>query len=220
MAMKMAEFDQSGFQNIVLMLIGLMTLVMVSNVLTIISNPDNIKIGAVVTGSVYGEEEDAETFIPPKFQNMKQDPIYLDVEPTRLTIYPELKVIEERDLGFEGNDFEQFLDDVEKVRSRRYIVLLLRPGSAQFQRKLRKVIRDRGIDVGFEPWEAGREIQVVRAWEELVPEGEGGEGEAVEGTEAGATETTPAGEPAAGEESMTEAPAATETMPEPTGEGM
>jgi hypothetical protein len=151
---------------------------------------------------------------------MKQDPIYLDVEPTRLTIYPELKVIEERDLVFEGNDFEQFLDDVEKVRSRRYIVLLLRPGSAQFQRKLRKVIRDRGIDVGFEPWEAGREIQVVRAWEELVPEGEGGEGEAVEGTEAGATETTPAGEPAAGEESMTEAPAATETMPEPTGEGM
>ena len=220
MAMKMAEFDQSGFQNIVLMLIGLMTLVMVSNVLTIISNPDNIKIGAVVTGSVYGEEEDAETFIPPKFQNMKQDPIYLAVEPTRLTIYPELKVIEERDLVFEGNDFEQFLDDVEKVRSRRYIVLLLRPGSAQFQRKLRKVIRDRGIDVGFEPWEAGREIQVVRAWEELVPEGEGGEGEAVEGTEAGATETTPAGEPAAGEESMTEAPAATETMPEPTGEGM
>ena len=54
----------------------------------------------------------------------------------------------------------------------------------------------------------------------LPEEGEGGEGEAVEGTEAGATETTPAGEPAAGEESMTEAPAATETMPEPTGEGM
>ncbi len=220
MAMKMAEFDQSGFQNIVLMLIGLMTLVMVSNVLTIISNPDNIKIGAVVTGSVYGEEEDAETFIPPKFQNMKQDPIYLDVEPTRLTIYPELKVIEERDLVFEGNDFEQFLDDVEKVRSRRYIVLLLRPGSAQFQRKLRKVIRDRGIDVGFEPWEAGREIQVVRAWEELMVEGEGGEGKVAEGTEAGTTETAPAEEPAAGGEPTTEAPAATETAPEPTGEGM
>ena len=194
MAMKMAEFDQSGFQNIVLMLIGLMTLVMVSNVLTIISNPDNIKIGAVVTGSVYGEEEDAETFIPPKFQNMKQDPIYLDVEPTRLTIYPELKVIEERDLVFEGNDFEQFLDDVEKVRSRRYIVLLLRPGSAQFQRKLRKVIRDRGIDVGFEPWEAGREIQVVRAWEELEEEGAAAAG-APATAEGAAGEPAPTGEP-------------------------
>lgn len=193
--MKMAEFDQSGFQNIVLMLIGLMTLVMVSNVLTIISNPDNIKIGAVVTGSVYGEEEDAETFIPPKFQNMRQDPIYLDVEPTRLTIYPEIKVIESRDLVFEGNDFEKFLDDVEKVRSRRYIVLLLRPGSAQFQRKLRKVIRDRGIDVGFEPWEAGREIQVVRAGDDLEEEGAAPAEAGATGDEAAAGEAAPASEP-------------------------
>lgn len=193
--MKMAEFDQSGFQNIVLMLIGLMTLVMVSNVLTIISNPDNIKIGAVVTGSVYGEEESAETFIPPKFQNMRQDPIYLDVEPTRLTIYPEIKVIESRDLVFEGNDFEKFLDDVEKVRSRRYIVLLLRPGSAQFQRKLRKVIRDRGIDVGFEPWEAGREIQVVRAGDDLEEEGAAPAEAGATGDEAAAGEAAPASEP-------------------------
>ena len=158
--MKMAEFDASGFQNIVLMLIGVLMMMLVSNVLTIISNPENIKIGALVTGSVYGENDESDTFIPPKFQNMRQDPIYVDVEPTRLIIYPEKKVIEERDLAFEGNEFEQFLADVEPVKSVRYVILLLRPGSAAFQRKLRKVIRDRGIDVGFEPWDTGREIIV------------------------------------------------------------
>jgi len=161
--MKMAEFDSSGFQNIVLMLIGVLMMMLVSNVLTIISNPENIKIGALVTGSVYGENDEKDTFIPPKFQNMKQDPIYVDVEPTRLIIHPEQRVIEARDLVFEGNDFEQFLDDVERVKSVRYIVLLLRPGSATFQRKLRQVIRDRGIDVGFEPWDTGREIVVAGA---------------------------------------------------------
>ena len=160
---KMADFDSSGFQNIVLMLIGVLMMMLVSNVLTIISNPENIKIGALVTGSVYGENDEKDTFIPPKFQNMKQDPIYVDVEPTRLIIHPEKRVIEARDLVFEGNDFEQFLDDVERVKSVRYIVLLLRPGSATFQRKLRQVIRDRGIDVGFEPWDAGREILVAGA---------------------------------------------------------
>ena len=161
--MKMAEFDSSGFQNIVLMLIGVLMMMLVSNVLTIISNPENIKIGALVTGSVYGEDEEKDVFIPPKFQNMKQDPIYVDVEPTRLIIHPEKKVIEARDLVFEGNDFELFLDDVERVKSVRYVVLLLRPGSATFQRKLRQVIRDRGIDVGFEPWDTGREIMVMGA---------------------------------------------------------
>ena len=158
--MKQAEVDTSGFQNIVLMLIGVLVIMLVSNVLTIISNPENIKIGAVVTGAVYDEDDDSKSFIPPKFQNMRQDPIYVDVEPGRLIIYPEKTEILAQDLLFEGNEFEKFLDDVEKVKSVRYIVLLLRPGSAVFQRRLRQVIRERDIDLGFEPWEAGRPIVV------------------------------------------------------------
>lgn len=200
--MKMAEFDSSGFQNIVLMLIGVLMMMLVSNVLTIISNPENIKIGALVTGSVYGENDEKDTFIPPKFQNMKQDPIYVDVEPTRLIIHPEQRVIEARDLVFEGNDFEQFLDDVERVKSVRYIVLLLRPGSATFQRKLRQVIRDRGIDVGFEPWDTGREIVVAGA-SDSTP-GASTEPSAAEATgagEAASAEAVPAApDGAAGEE--------------------
>ena len=158
--MKQAEVDTSGFQNIVLMLIGVLVIMLVSNVLTIISNPENIKIGAVVTGTIYGDDADEKSFVPPKFQNMRQDPIYVDVEPGRLIIYPEKTEILAQDLLFEGNEFEKFLDDVEKVKSVRYIVLLLRPGSAVFQRRLRQVIRERDIDLGFEPWEAGRPIVV------------------------------------------------------------
>jgi len=158
--MKDAAVDTSGFQAIVLMLIGVLMIMLISNVLTIISNPENIKIGAVVTGAVYDEEDEEKTFVPPKFQNMRQDPVYLDVESDHLVIYPEMKRIEERDLMFEGNEFEQFLDEVEQVKDERYIVLLLRPGSAVFQRKLREVIRDRDIDVGFEPWEAGRPVVI------------------------------------------------------------
>ena len=187
--MKMAEFDASGFQNIVLMLIGVLMMMLVSNVLTIIANPENIKIGALVTGSVYGENDEDATFIPPKFQNMRQDPIYVDVEPTRLIIYPEKKVIEERDLMFEGNDFEKFLEDVEKVKSVRYVVLLLRPGSATFQRKLRQVIRDHGIDVGFEPWDVGREIVISNSSDTTpgAPTQKSDEAESAEALSAGNT---------------------------------
>ena len=203
---KMADFDSSGFQNIVLMLIGVLVIMLVSNVLTIISNPDNIKIGAIVSGTIYEDKKDEnEQFVPPKFQNMRQDPIYIDVEADRLTIYPERKTIEARDLAFEGNDFERFLGDVEKVKSARYIVLLLRPGSAVFQRQLRQVIRDRGIDVGFEPWDTGREIEVA--------------GQAPSPLSTG-TSAAPAGAeavPAAGEAAPAEAaaPAGTEAAPAP-----
>jgi len=161
--MKEADVDMSGFQNIVLMLIGVLVIMLVSNVLTIISNPENIKIGAVVTGAIYDEDEEDKSFAPPKFLNMIQDPIYIDVEPNRMIIHPELKVITARDLMFEGNEFETFLDGVELMKDSRYLVLLLRPGSATFQRRLRKIIRDRGIDVGFEPWDTGRQIIVKKA---------------------------------------------------------
>ena len=158
--MKMADVDTTGFQNIVCMLIGVLMIMLISNLLSILSNPENIKIGALVTGSVYGENDESSTFIPPKFQNLRQDPIYVDVEPGKLVIYPEMNEISARDLMFEGNEFEKFLDQVEQVKSVRYIVLLLRPGSAVFQRRLRQAIRDRGIDLGFEPWDTGRPIIV------------------------------------------------------------
>ena len=160
--MKNVECDTSGFQNIVLMLIGVLMILLISNVLTIISNPENIKIGSVVTGAVYDEDEEETAFMPPKFQNLRQDPIYIDVEADRLILVQEGKEILARDLMFEGNEFEKFLSEVEQIKSRRYIVLLLRPDSAVFQRKLRQIIRDREIDVGFEPWEAGRPIVIER----------------------------------------------------------
>ena len=183
--MKQADFDSSGFQNIVLMLIGVLVIMLVSNILTIISNPENIKIGSLVTGAVYEDEENQKNMMPPKFQNMRQDPLYIDVEPTRLIIYgsvsnPEKKVIEARDLLLEGNEFEKFLGQVELAKAQKYIVLLLRPGSAVFQRRLRQVIRDRKIDVGFEPWEAGREILIAGQGKAAPKEGEAAEAEKTE----------------------------------------
>ena len=162
--MKAADVDTSGFQNIVLMLVGVLMIMLISNVLTIISNPDNIKIGALVTGTVYeeeGEKGDPTTFIPPKFQNMEKNPVYVEVEAHRLIIYPEVTVVTENELRLPGNAFEVFLDQLAPISDQRYIVLLLRPDCALFQRKIRQVIQDRGIDLGFEPWDSSRTVRVA-----------------------------------------------------------
>ena len=121
--------DTSGFQNIVLMLIGVLMVMLISNVVTIISNPDNIKIGALVTGEVYGDDGFESTV--PKFANMRQDPVYIDVEPGRMIVYQYPTrpfVVNARDLQLPGNDFEKFLDWLETRKQTRYAVLLLRPG--------------------------------------------------------------------------------------------
>ena len=159
---KAAEVDTSGFQNIVLMLVGVLMIMLISNVLTIISNPDNIKIGAIVSGSVYEEDADEQDqAAPPKFQNMSKNPVYVEVTGHELIIYPDYTRVKDTELRIPGNPWEKFIERIATVRETRYIVLLLRPDSALFQRQLRRVIKDHQIEVGFEPWDTNRRVSVA-----------------------------------------------------------
>ena len=48
---------------------------------------------------------------------------------------------------------------VEPEKERQYIVLLVRPRSSIVARRLKKSIKDRGIDFGYELYEEGRPVQ-------------------------------------------------------------
>lgn len=160
--MKGAEVDTSGFQNIVLMLVGVLMIMLISNVLTIISNPDNVKIGSLVSGSVYEDEKAGETqSVMPKFGNMEKNPVYIEVDADHMVIFPERYLITDADIRLAGNEFEKYLDKLEMQRDARYAVLLLRPDAALFSRRLRKIFADRGIEVGFEPWDPGRIVFIT-----------------------------------------------------------
>lgn len=84
----------------------------------------------------------------------RQDPLYVEVQPDHVVIYPEKTEIAAAGIDAPDGEFEQFLARFEAQRDTRTIVLLLRPGSALFQRQLRQQIRAHGIDVGFEPIDA------------------------------------------------------------------
>ena len=90
--------------------------------------------------------------------NLRKDPVYVDVQPGQVTICPDNKDVPTSRLSVPGNEFMQLLEDIERVREVRYVVLVLRPGSENTQRQLRQLIQKYPVDVGFEPWEAGRPI--------------------------------------------------------------
>lgn len=92
----------------------------------------------------------------------RPDPVFVKVEHDHIVIYPEKTIIAAAGIDAPDSEFEQFLKRFEAQRDTRYIVLILRPGSAVFQRQLRKQIRAHGIDVGFE---------AIDALQTLSPEG-------------------------------------------------
>lgn len=165
--------DFSSFMCVILMLIGVLMILLISNVVTIISNPENVQISAVVHSAMYddnkGPNEQDTTWVP-KFNNKSKEPTYIDVYRDRLVLYPDKSVVPAGEIIQPGNRFEQVLKKVAAKKEREYIILLARPGSASVVRRLRQAIRDKQVDVGFELYEADRLVELKSAGETPEPE--------------------------------------------------
>lgn len=97
----------------------------------------------------------------PASSNIRKDPVYIDVRPDQIVILPDKVAIPAADFAAPHNKFEHFLDQMEQVRTVRYSILVLRPGSVDLHRRVRQLIQDRNLDMGFEPVETGRDIPEV-----------------------------------------------------------
>jgi len=142
--------DFSSFMCIILMLTGCLVTIMVANIMIISANPDNITITSVIGLSDFSDG------------NVTKDANYIDVYRDRLDLYFEqgnrLESVPISDLETKGNKLDQFIDSVYAVRDTQYIVMLVRPDSAEIYRRLRSAIRARKIDLGMELFENNQTV--------------------------------------------------------------
>ncbi len=150
---------------ILIMTIGALVVLLVSNTVIIMVNPENMAITSVVTSSLYvpppmGDGTEGGTPFP--HGNMMKNPTYIDVHPDRIIMYsdevPSGEVLPVRELERPGNSLEAFLERIYDNRHEEYVVLLVRPRAALVSRRLAKAVRDRDIDLGVELFEAGRPV--------------------------------------------------------------
>lgn len=160
-----ASQDLSSFMCIVLMVIGVMFIVLIVNVVLIISNPENIRITSLIQspGAWTPGQQELVAAQPFPFGNRQKEPVYVDVQKDHLVLYPSAEVVSIRDLERPGNAFERLLADVESKKNEEYVVLLARPGTASVFHRLKKAVLDRGIDLGWELFEADRPVEYDKA---------------------------------------------------------
>lgn len=142
--------DFSSFMCIILMLTGCLVTIMVANIMIISANPDNITITSVIGLSDFSDG------------NVTKDANYIDVYRDRLDLYFDqgnrLESVAISDLESKGNKLDEFIDSVYAVRDTQYIVMLVRPDSAEIYRRLRSAIRARKIDLGMELFESNQTV--------------------------------------------------------------
>lgn len=144
---KETKTDFSSFMCVILMLTGCLVTIMISNIVVISANPENVQITSIIPSNLDPENEKE---VVDSQGNVIKSPWYLEVWRDRMIIHPGGEVIAVRDLERKDNPFEQFLRRVEERNQSQYIVLLVREHGATVARKLKKVIRDRKIDIGMD----------------------------------------------------------------------
>jgi hypothetical protein len=144
---KKTQTDFSSFMCVILMLTGCLVTIMISNVVVISANPENVQITSIIPQGMDPEKD--KEFVD-SHGNVIKSPWYVEVWRDRMVIHPGEEVVPLRELERRDNNFELFLRRVEARKNSQYIVLLVREHGATVARKLKKVIRDRGIDIGMD----------------------------------------------------------------------
>ncbi len=161
MAKKKSETKQdlSSFMAILIMTIGALVVLLISNTMVIISNPENTTVTSIVTSSLFVPGGDgSEGGAPFPMGNEHKEPRYIDVHRDRIIMYPGSFILPVRELDQPNNSLERFLEEVRAARNDEYVVLLVRPRAAEIYRRIAKAVRDRDIDLGLELFEEGREV--------------------------------------------------------------
>lgn len=153
--------DLSSFMPILMLTIGSLVFLLVVNTIIIMSNPENVRISSVIRSAIYVPSDKGGTGTeggsPFPFGNQYKEPSYIDVYRDRLIVYPGDDIVPVRDLEIPGNAVEELLVHLSKTKDEEYVVLLVRPYAARIARRLGKLIKERGIDIGYELFESDRE---------------------------------------------------------------
>jgi len=160
---KEVKQDLSGFMPILLLTIGCLVFLLIVNTIIIMANPSNVRITSVIRSSLYMEQGTGTEGGPPfPFGNKQKEPSYIDVHRDRLIVYSELfpagSVVSIADLEMPGNAFEKLIDSVAEKKDEEYIVLLVHPRAALVARRLKKAIKSKDIDIGYELFENNRPV--------------------------------------------------------------
>jgi hypothetical protein len=148
---------------LIFILLGIMIMVLVSQVLVAVADPDGKQVISVVESHVDGFRE-SEAF--PE-GNIFKEPLYVDVHPDKVVVYPYDAEFSQRSIIFETTDYDTMLEVVASRPDKEYVLFLVRPQASRVYNLLRRrieafnrTLRDPSthIEMGMELYESDRKV--------------------------------------------------------------
>ena len=90
--------------------------------------------------------------------NASKTPRYIECRSEGVVIYPSQKFIPTENLRDLYSPFDEYLSEIEEAGE--YLIVAIRPDGVEIFQTVREIAENRGIDLGYEPFDADWELNL------------------------------------------------------------
>ena len=95
-----------------------------------------------------------------KGANKNKTPIYIESREDGFILHPDRKFAPRADLYDENSRLRKTIASLKANKDKQYLILILRPDGLEMFDKMRDLVAQEGIDIGYEPLEYGLELKI------------------------------------------------------------
>lgn len=95
-----------------------------------------------------------------KGANKTKTPIYIECRKDGFILHPSKQFAPRADFYDEASPFRKAIADLKANKDKQYLIVILRPDGLEMFNKIRNLVQEEGIDIGYEPLEFGLELKI------------------------------------------------------------
>ena len=93
-------------------------------------------------------------------QNQAKTPRYIECQKDGILIYPEKEFVSKQEIDMPNSALEKLLAQVSDRREQEYLIVAVRPDGIDVFDKVRDMVEQKRIDIGYEPIDEGWQLKV------------------------------------------------------------
>ena len=95
-----------------------------------------------------------------KGANKNKTPLYIESREDGFVLHPSKEFAPRADLYDEQSPLRKTIANLKTNKDQQYLILILRPDGLEMFDKIRELVEQDGIDIGYEPLEYGLELKI------------------------------------------------------------
>ena len=92
--------------------------------------------------------------------NKAKTPLYIECRQDGFILHPDKEFAPRADLYDEQSRLRKMIADLKANKDKEYLIVILRPDGLEMFEKVRNLVQQEGIDIGYEPLEYGLELKI------------------------------------------------------------